>query len=78
MKPARESTFVLRECKRCGYAGCCCVPLKHKESCPWRKLVLSTAPAPCAEHGQPACTVCVTCDCGGPMVVIKKGEEVAA
>jgi hypothetical protein len=77
VKPARESTFVLRECKRCNYSACLCLTLKHKPTCPWRVAVLDTNPQPCA-HGLIACARCgAVCDCGGPMVKVRKVEEVA-
>lgn len=76
---ARESTFVLRECKRCHYAACICLTLKHKPTCPWRCAVLDTNPKVCAAHDLIACAACgAVCDCGGPMVVVRKTEEAAA
>ena len=37
--------------------------------------VLDTSPKPCAAHDNFACRECgAVCDCGGPMVVVKKVE----
>ena len=73
MKQGRESTFVLRECARCKFAACVCVPLKHKPTCPWRVAILDTSPKECAPHRLIACAQCgAVCDCGGPMVKTSK------
>lgn len=72
-----ESTFVLRECKRCGYAACCCLALRHADGCPWRAARLDTSPKLCP-HEQIACEECFPCSCGKPTRWPVKATKVEA
>jgi hypothetical protein len=80
VKGGRESVFVLRECRRCGWALCCCFTLRHAEACPWRTKRMDTRPVGCEPHQEIACEACFPCDCGKPtrpVVKARTTEEAA-